>query len=190
MEEAIYDRALKTFADPEIEQIEKSLSLKKLATDRDDKKVEAFVRLLRFITRQLTDGRNYEKETGLLNDTFVRLTADNPTAAKGWERIRSSLTSLEDYLVEQKKESIKDRYARIVEFQITSDARPIFNIGRTELREFIFPHILKIETSDDQTFLCEFYDDDLDELISELELAKRKAQLIRESCGANGPAER
>ena len=51
---------------------------------------------------------------------------------------------------------------------------------RENINSEIYPYILKIQTQDDKTFVCEFYDETIDELINELESAKEKSEKIRD----------
>lgn len=175
----LYDRVLSLYALQKLKPIERSLKLKKYADD--DESVKGLVRFLNFITENVVEARDYEKAIERLDATLADLASGDTEVISGWNRVKGSLENLSDYFVEKKVEDLKDRYSRIVSFQITSDVRPVFNIKRSEIHQLIYPHILKIETSDDKLFLCEFYDDVLDELISELEMVRTKSRLIRDT---------
>ena len=52
-------------------------------------------------------------------------------------------------------------------------------MDRERISNVLYPSILKIETSDDESFLCELYEDVIDDFIEELERAKKKIELLK-----------
>ncbi len=139
--------------------------------------------LVEFIAQSLVGARNFEQGLAEVDSRLERLSANDELATEGWRRIRQALLEDKGYLLREKTELMKNRYARVTAFHVTSDVRPVFELERQEVKNLLFPQILKIETSDDQTFICEVYDDEIDDMITELELAKNKCQMMREYIG-------
>jgi hypothetical protein len=92
---------------------------------------------------------------------------------------------LESFFLQNKEDGIKDKFSRITGFKVVTDIRPIFSMDKKNISKLIYPYILKIETCDGKEFLCEFYEDTIDKIIEELQVAKGKLELIKDSYGRN-----
>lgn len=180
IDEADYNHIISIYSDSENKSLDRALKLKNIIKRSESDDIKVLMRLLGLITDAATEARDYDESLAELDNTIVKLSESNPEAAKGWNRLKSIIPKLDGYFLSKKIEKIKDRYSRVSSFQITTDVRPIFDIKRESIESNIYPYILKIDTSDDKTFLCEFYDDSLDEFIKELQRAKSKADAIRE----------
>lgn len=180
IDESDYKKIIAIYSDSKNKALDRTLKLKKLTSSGNSDAIKALLRLISFITDTATDARKYADNFVDLSDTIKRFSESNPDAAKGWDKLQSSIPQLGEFFLNKKIDKIKDKYSRITSFQITTDIRPIFDLDKREIETNIYPFILKIETSDEKSFLCEFYEDTLDELIEELELAKSKAKTIQE----------
>ncbi|SFI50900.1 hypothetical protein [Nitrosomonas sp. Nm34] len=175
IDDSAYTDIISIYAESNNNALDRTLKLKRFITKDETGEIKALLRLISFVT----DARNYEDAISDLNDTIDRLSESSPEARNGWRKLNHSISQLESYFLDQKIEKIKDRYSRIENFQITTDVRPIFDIRRKEIVTNLYPYILKINTVDEQSFLCEFYEDTIDDLIEELKIAKSKAETLR-----------
>lgn len=179
IDESDYTNIISIYSDSDNKSLDRTLKLKKLISKDNSDVIKTLLRLISFVTDTAIDSRNYNNAFTDLSNTIERFSVSNPNAAKGWEKLKSSIPQLENYFLSKKIEKIQNEYSRIDSFQITTDIRPIFDLKKEKIESNIFPYILKIETSDEKSFLCEFYDDTLEELIEELKMAKSKAKAIQ-----------
>lgn len=177
--ESEYADIISIYSDSGNEDLDRTLKLKKLSLKDESNSIKALIRLINFISDIATDTRKFNETLSDIESTVERISENNPNALSGWMKIKSSIPQLTGYFLRKKIEKIKDRYSRIKSFQITTDVRPVFDIRKENIETCIYPYILKIETTDEKSFLCEFYDDTLDELIEELQLAKSKTEIIK-----------
>ncbi len=177
--ESDYTNIISIYSDSENKALDRTLKLKRLASADNSDAIKALLRLIGFITETAIDARKYDDALTDIDNTIERFSASNPNATKGWGKLKASVPRLENYFLSKKIEKIKNEYSRINNFQITTDIRPVFDLKKEKIETNIYPYILKIETTDEKSFLCEFYDDTLDDLIEELKLAKSKADTMR-----------
>ncbi len=117
-------------------------------------------------------------EADLLNIT----TCNDSKVIGAWSLIKKNLASLEPFILNIKKENIINRHQRLESFALTCDARPIFNIERSKINEFIYPIILSIKKSDsEEQLIIELTEDDLNTIIIEADAAKNKIEIIKKS---------
>ncbi len=177
--ETDYTNIISIYSDSENKALDRTLKLKKLTSKDNSDSIKALIRLISFVTDVVIDARKYEDALTDLDKTIERFSESNPEAAKGWGKLKLTVSQLGNHFISKKIEKIKNEYSRINNFQITTDIRPIFDLRKEKIETTIFPYILKIETSDEKTFLCEFYDDTLEDLLEELKIAKSKAEAIQ-----------
>ncbi len=175
-----FNQTLKVLSEQGVDSADWVLSLTTLSRDYGEN-VKALLRFLEFLSGNFVNSRNYDERVVFINKFFRNVTLDDEDALKGWEKISSKLNSMHDYFLSKKEEEIKDRFSRISRFNVTTDIRPIFNMNKSKIEKNIYPNILKIETVDDKTFICEFYEDTLDKLIEELTSAKEKLKIINKT---------
>lgn len=144
-----------------------------------DDAVRALFRLLNYIAETIIDSRSYEDGLTELDQLICNISQNDEDAKSGWLRLKQSLPKLDTFLLYKKEVEIKDRFERISKFEITTDIRPIFSLDKTEIIKKLVVNILKIGTINDKSFVCEFYDDDIDDLINELQRTKNKINLIK-----------
>lgn len=175
-----FKQTLSVLSEEGVDSADWVLSLTKLSKDYGDN-VKALLRFLEFLSGNFVNSRDYEDRVKFINKFFRNVASDDKDALEGWEKISSKLDTMHDYFLSKKEEEIKDRFSRISRFNVTTDIRPIFNMSKNKIEKNIYPNILKIETVDDKTFICEFYEDTLDKLIEELTNAKEKLNIINKS---------
>ncbi len=145
--------------------------------------IQALIRFLNFLSENIAESRNYAKQIEEVDNFLTKLLNDEADALVSWNRIKNSLTDLENFFLHQKEEAIQDKFSRISSFKVITDIRPIFNMDKKSISKLTYPNILKIETKDGKEFLCEFYEDAIDKLIEELNIAKDKLKMLKESYG-------
>lgn len=147
--------------------------------EKTEASIEALFRFLEFISGNVAESTNLSRKVLELDEYLSGLLENEQDAILGWERLKNSMSKLEGFFLQKKEDSIKSRFSRLTNFKIVTDIRPIFNINEDSIYKMTFPNIIKVETCDGKEFVCEFYEDMLDELINELNLAKDKLQLIK-----------
>lgn len=183
VDDDVYNKIVLVYSNTENSPVERAVKLNHIVSQGDSDNIKAVIRLFGFVTDTVIESRDYDDGLAELTNTVSELSSENEAASLGWKKITGRVDELEDYFIIKKIDSIKDRYSRVIDFQITTDIRPIFNMKRDGLNSEIYPYILKINTSDDNSFVCEFYDDSIDKIIEELELAKEKLKTIKENYG-------
>lgn len=167
----------------ECSDVEWGILVKNISKQKDSESIKALIRFLNFIAENKSNQVGFNSKEADIDKYLNALLIDEPEAAKGWERIKNSLKKLNTFFLQKKEMSIKDRYSRITYFKIVSDIRPIFSMDKNRIIKNTYPHILKIETVDGKEFLCEFYEDTIDDLIQELNLAKKKLDMLKKIYG-------
>jgi hypothetical protein len=167
----------------ECSDLEWGILVKNLSKQKNSESIKAVIRFVNFIAENKSNQVGFDNKEEDIDKYLNALLKDEPEASKGWERIKDSLIKLNTYFLKNKEVSIKDRYSRITYFKIVSDIRPIFSMDKNKVIKNIYPHILKIETVDGKEFLCEFYEDTIDELIQELNIAKQKQDVLKKIYG-------
>ncbi len=157
-----------------------AISLAKLEKKIGQDTVQHLSRFLTFLADNLLAARDYEARLERINLLISSIVQDDPGAGEAWARVRDSLESLEPYFQSKKEEEIRDRFKRITNFVVTTDIRPLMDAGKHKIVKTMITNILKITTTDGESYICEFYEDDLDGIIEELELAKKKMALFKE----------
>ncbi|HHJ18807.1 MAG TPA: hypothetical protein ENJ84_03090 [Gammaproteobacteria bacterium] len=179
LEEETFTEVISIYTNPENTSVDRAVKLNHLISKGGSDGVKAIARLLSFITDTVIEARDYGESIDELNTTVEKLSASTEQASNGWARISSHINELESYFVSKKIDSIKDRYSRVTTFQVTTDIRPVFDMKRENIESAIYPCILKIQTTDNDTFVCEFYEDSIDKLITELDNAKQKLHKLK-----------
>jgi hypothetical protein len=169
----------------ECETLEWNLVVKNISKKTDGESVKAFIRFLNFLSENVSESRNYSNQVEEIDGFLTKLLNDESEALVSWERIKSSLSELESFFLQKKEDGIKDKFSRITGFKVVTDIRPIFSMDKKNISKLTYPYILKIETCDGKEFLCEFYEDTIDKIIEELQVAKGKLELIKDSYGRN-----
>ena len=174
-----FDRALSLYATTDEDQVEVTLQLRKMAERDDSGGIKALIRFLEYLTDNVIDARSFSKQLEKVEELVKQLADSEQEVLDGWNRIKEQVGYLTEHFVARKRAELKNRYSRVTRFQVTTDLRPLFNLERTSVEELLICNVLKIETSDEKTVLCEFYDDLIDDLIEELELTKKKIEILR-----------
>lgn len=182
LEEGEYNQIIEAIS-KECSDVEWGILVKNISKQKNSESIKAVISFVNFIAENKLNQDGFGNKEEDIDKYLGGLLQDEPEAADGWERIKKSINKLDAYFLKKKEESIKDRYSRITYFKIVSDIRPIFSIDKKRIIKNTFPHILKIETVDGKEFLCEFYEDTIDELIQELNLAKQKEDLLKKTYG-------
>ena len=180
VDDHVYDEIVSTYLDTENTPVELAIKLNHIVSKGEPEPLRAVIRIFNFITETVVNSRDYEDGLGELTSTIAELAAESQEASTGWQKFLDRIPDLEKFFVVKKIENIKQRYSNVTSFQITADIRPIFDMKREQINTQIYPYILKINTSDDKTFVCEFFDDTLDTIIEELERAKEKVKVMRD----------
>lgn len=184
LDDQSYQQVIGAMAD-EYETLEWNLVVKNISKKTDGESVKAFIRFLNFLSENVSESRNYSNQVEEIDDFLTKLLNDEPEALVSWERIKSSLPELESFFLQKKEDGIKDKFSRITGFKVVTDIRPIFSMDKKTISKLTYPYILKIETCDGKEFLCEFYEDTIDKIIEELQVAKEKLELIKDGYGRN-----
>lgn len=158
---------------------EKLKTISSLIQKNSEDEVYSILRFLDFLSSNLSDARDFYGKLNKLQDKIELLVHDEPDAREGWQRIRSRLDNLDNFFLREKEKDIKRKFRCLEHFEITTDTRPVFSLDRKKIIKHIYPCILKIQTIDNQSFICEFYENQIDELISELELCKTKLSILK-----------
>lgn len=87
--------------------------------------------------------------------------------------------SLADLVVYKKREQIKNEFNRATQFKTYTDIRPVFDVRKNLVEEYLYPVIIKVKTIAEEDFLFEVYEEDLDRIVDSLESAKRKLRVLR-----------
>ena len=141
----------------------------------------ALFRLLNYIGDAFADSRDFDKEASDLDALISRLAEPSDNAKTGWERIKKAYPTLQSFIISKKEEAIKSRFSRVSELSVTVDARPIYSLDRSSIKNMLFPFILKIDTCDEKSVLCELYQEQIELLEEEIKLAKQKQRLLKEA---------
>lgn len=169
----------------ECEALEWNITVKDISKKSDGESVKALVRFLNFVSDNVSESRSYANQTEEIDAFLTKLLHDESEALSSWERIKNSLSELESFFLQKKEEGIKNKFSRVTGFKVFTDIRPIFSMDKKSISKLTYPFILKIETCDDKEFLCEFYEDAIDKIIEELQVAKDKIELIKGNYGRN-----
>ena len=164
--------------------IEWHLYLETIEEDAKEPSLALF-RVLNYIGNAFADARDFDKEGSELDEFVSTLAKHNDDAAKGWEKLKASYKDLNTFFINKKEESIKSRFSNVTESSITLDARPVFSLDRASIEKMLYPFILKIETFDEKTFLCELYPDQLELLEEEIKSAKKKKLALEKLFGTS-----
>lgn len=164
--------------------IEWSLYLETIDEDSKEHSLALF-RILNYIGNAFADSRDFTKEAKELDEYVGEVAADNDFAKQGWNRLKGTYDKLTPFFLSKKEDLIKDRFSNVRESSITVDARPIFSLDRTSIEKTLFPYILKLETCDDKTFLCELYPEQLELLEEEIKNAKLKKAALESLIGTS-----
>lgn len=176
--ENIISDACRVINDSALDHAEWSIYIETL--DEHDKEIgSSLFRVVNWVGSSVVEARSYSESLSDLDEAIGRIAKNNPEVLTGWIKIKNFIPKLSEYFVNRKEEEIKSRFNRVSEFSITLDARPIYTMDRDEIVKLIYPHIVKIVTSDEQEFICEFYEEQFDSLIEELTLAKKKLELLK-----------
>jgi hypothetical protein len=165
----------------EPEELEQEHLLDDLSKQSDEKSIKALIRFLNFLSDNVSDSGNFASQIKEIDEFLTKLLNDDPDALDSWGRIKNTLANLENLFLKKKEARIKSDYSRVTSFKVVTDIRPIFSMDKKSISKLTYPNILKIETCDGKEFLCEFYEDALEKFINELEAAKDKLQLIKDS---------
>ncbi|KAF3977501.1 MAG: hypothetical protein HFP77_06530 [Methylococcales symbiont of Iophon sp. n. MRB-2018] len=160
-------------------ELEWGMLVKDISRKVDGDAIKALIRFINFLSDNVSELIGYNSHIKEINEFLTKLLNDEPKALLGWERVKGSLEDLDAFFLHKKEESIKNKFSRVTSFKIVTDVRPIFSMDKKSISKITYPSILKIETCDDKEFVCEFYEDTLDKLIEELQVAKDKLKLIR-----------
>ena len=158
-------------------------TVKDISKKDDSEPIKSLIRFVRFLSDNISESIGYKSHVEEINEFLTKLLNDEPEAMLGWTRIKASLSDLDGFFLSKKAESIKNKFSRVTNFKIITDIRPVFSMDKKSISKITYPNILKIETCDDKEFVCEFYEDTIDKLIEELQIAKDKLNLIRKSYG-------
>ncbi len=164
-------------------ELEWGLLVKEISKKVDSEAIKALIRFVNFLSDNISESIGYNSHIEEIDEFLTKLLNDEPKALLSWDRIKASLIDLEGFFLYKKEESIKNKFSRVTNFKIVTDMRPIFSMDKKSISKITYPNILKIETCDDKEFICEFYEDTIDKLIEELQVAKDKLELIRENYG-------
>lgn len=149
------------------------------ALNEEDKEASAALfRLLNYIGDAFADCRDFKKETSELDSFITRLAGSNENAISGWNKLKASYPILQEFFISKKEETIKSRFSKADELSITVDARPVFSLDRTSIEKVLYPFILKIDTCDEKSFLCELHQEQIELLEEEIKFAKQKQNIL------------
>jgi hypothetical protein len=166
-------------------ELEWAFLVKDISKKIDSESIKSLIRFVSFLSDNISESIGYNSHIEEIDEFLTKLLNDEPKAMLSWTRVKTSLIDLEGFFLHKKEEAIKNKFSRVTNFKIVTDIRPVFSMDKKSISKMTYPNILKIETCDDKEFVCEFYEDTLDMLIEELQVAKDKLKLIKKSYGRN-----
>lgn len=103
-------------------------------------------------------------------------------AMKTWGKIKDAISKMEYLNLTRKKVWLQESFSKIDTFSFVCDARPLFNLERTEIAQFIFPVLLNITDKKGLKFNFELEEDDIKRIKSEIECVMKKLELLKRKC--------
>ncbi|WP_036132412.1 hypothetical protein [Marinobacter nitratireducens] len=145
----------------------------------DDGDVRGLFRVLNHLARGLATAKDFEQEFSEVDAVFAKLAGDDDEVAAGWAKLRTNKNFIDDFIFSRKEQELKDRFNRFKDVNATVDIRPVFDIKREEIKKCLHMVIVSFDADDDE-FVIEMSEDDIDEVIEELQRAKKKLSITRE----------
>lgn len=144
----------------------------------DDGDVRGLFRVLNHLARGLATAKDFDQEFSEADAVFSKLAGDDQDVIAGWTKLKTNKSFIDDFVFSRKEQELKDRFNRFKDVSATIDIRPVFDIKREEIKKFLQMIIVSFE-ADDEEFVVEMTEDDIDEVIEELQRAKRKLSVTK-----------
>jgi hypothetical protein len=153
--------------------------LEKICLDENIDKTVAkkFFGLLVFITDSIINEKNVSLGFKKFEEKVIHIFPEETKYV--WDFIKNNFGRLEQFIIKRKEILLSDENDKIKGFNIICDVRPIYDIDRTKIEKYIFPLILSITSDENNKFVAEFYEEDLEKIKLEVDYAYKKLQIIK-----------
>jgi hypothetical protein len=177
--ESDFDKTIDLVSSGSTDNKDFAVFIESYETDEQKEPIIALFRFFNYIGETLAEARSHELAYKKLDELLQKVVANDLNAAKGWVRLKGAYDKLQPFFIKAKEDVIKSRFSRVSDFSLTVDLRPVYSLDRNTIVKLLYPNILKIETNDDKTFICELDEENLDLLLEEITLAKKKLELLK-----------
>jgi hypothetical protein len=136
------------------------------------------VRVLNFIIDLVFQKRDLATALTYFESTFIDPSKSDPDVLPAWTRIKDNIGNLSSFYLFRKKYKLRTVMPNLEEFNIICDARPIYDSTKT-IVDYLFPMILRIKDDEDHSLSCEFDEEQLSAMETEIEYAKLKISKLK-----------
>jgi hypothetical protein len=148
----------------------------------DDAKI--IVRVFYFIVDLVFKKRDFATALTHFEDTYIKPSKDDPDVLRAWTRLKDKISNLSSFYIFRKRYKLRTLMPNLDEFDIICDARPIYDSTKT-IVDYLFPMILRIGTDEDKDLSCEFDEEQLSAMETEIEYAKLKISKLKAAFKGN-----
>lgn len=141
--------------------------------------IASLIRMIDFVVLNFINSNSFKTEKEELDKFVNYITGKELSDNSGWQRLRKEFKSLIPFILDEKKDNLKEKDTTYFDATMTTKVMPVFDLEKDKIVDALFPTTVEITTFNKSKFTFDIYESEIESLIECFESSLKKIATMR-----------